>query len=73
MARSPQGLQQRGRRYVCSPPRFASAIERKRQRPYDGELTTEERLAIHLTGGVQIPIVGPPARFFDSSLGWSRQ
>jgi len=54
MARSPRGLQQRDRRYVCSPPRFAAAIERQRQRPFDESKTTEERLAIHLTGGVQI-------------------
>ncbi len=61
MARSPRGLQQRGRRYVCSPPRFAGASERKRQRPYDGDKTTKECLAIHLTGGVQILFVRRPA------------
>ena len=60
MARSPRGLQQRGRRYECSPPRFAVSIERsERQRPFDGKTTTEEGLAIHLTGGVQIPVVRP--------------
>ena len=28
MAGGPQGLQQRGRRYLCSPPRFAEALTR---------------------------------------------
>ena len=57
MARGPQGPQQRGRRYVCSPPRFT---EPRRQLDWIGGRLAFSPTTCHLTGGVQILIVRRP-------------
>src|SRR5262245_36946677 len=57
MARSLQGLQRRGRRYVCSPPCFT---EPRPQLNAPGGALAFSPTTLHLTGGVQILIVRRP-------------
>jgi hypothetical protein len=57
MARSAKGAQRRGRRCVCSPPFSPSPL---RPAVHSSQEPDELNPASHLTGGVQIPLVGPP-------------